>query len=61
MCVRCSDGLSGVFVDNVEQTELTVESILSTALLEVFDTVLVEHVTAQHSRERYEKEGEQAA
>ena len=49
--VQCSDRFSEVFVDDVENTELTIESIVSTALLEVFDTVLVENVTVHRSSE----------
>ena len=43
--VRCSDKYSELLVDDVEYTELTIESIVGTALLEVFDTVEVENVT----------------
>jgi hypothetical protein len=46
-------------IDDVEHTELTIESIVGTALLEVFDTVLVENVTVHHSRERNDGDGEQ--
>src|SRR2546429_3531418 len=49
--IQCSDRFSEVIVDDVEQTEMTIESILGTALLEVFDTVLVENVTVQQSSE----------
>ncbi len=63
MCIvhvrfECSDTFSEVFVGDVEQTELTIESIVGTALLEVFDTVLVENVTVQHSPERNDGDGE---
>jgi len=47
--VHCSDTFSEVFVGDEEQTELTIESIVSTALLEVFDTVQVENVTVSYS------------
>ena len=50
--VQCSDKFSEVLVGDVEYTELTIESIVGTALLEVFDTVLVENVTVQQSSER---------
>lgn len=43
--VRCSDRFSELLVDDVQDAELTVESIVGTALLEVFDTVHVEGVT----------------
>lgn len=59
MRVQCSDTFSELLVGDVEQTELTIESIVGTALLEVFDTVLVENVTVQHSRERDDGDGEQ--
>ena len=52
MRVQCSDRFSEVLISDVEQTELTIESIVGTALLEVFDTVLVEHVTVYDSPER---------
>ena len=42
--VQCSDRFSELLVDDVEPTELTIESILGTALLEVFDAVVVENV-----------------
>jgi hypothetical protein len=58
MRVQCSDRFTELLVDNVEDTELTIESIVGTALLEVFDTVLVENVTVQHSPERNDGDGE---
>jgi len=56
--VQCSDKFSEVIVSDVEQTELTIESIVGTALLEVFDTVLVENVTVHDSPERNDGDGE---
>ncbi len=50
--VQCSDTFSEVFVGETEQTELTIESIVGTALLEVFDTVLVDNVTVHPTQER---------
>jgi hypothetical protein len=47
-----------VIVSDVEQTELTIESIVGTALLELFDTVLVENVTVHDSPERNDRDGE---
>lgn len=44
MRVHCSDRFSELLVDDVECTELTIESILGTALLELFDAVVVENV-----------------
>ena len=51
MRVRCSETFSELIVDDVEYTELTIESILGTALLEVFDAVVVEDVTVRPSPE----------
>ena len=58
MRVQCSDTFSEVLVGDVVDTELTIESIVGTALLEVFDTVLVENVTVHHSPERNNEDGE---
>ena len=58
MRIQCSDRFSEVLVDDVEYTELTIESIVGTALLEVFDTVQVENVTVQHSPKRNDGDGE---
>jgi len=49
--VNCSDRFSEVLVDDAEGTELTIESLVGTALLEVFDTVHVENVTVIDSPE----------
>lgn len=49
MRVQCPDTFSEVFVGDAEQTELTIENIVATALLEVFDTVLVDNVTVHQS------------
>lgn len=43
--LQCSDRFSELLVADVQDAELTIESIVSTALLEVFDTVQVEGVT----------------
>lgn len=59
MRVQCSDKFSEVLTDDLEHTELTIESIVGTALLEVFDTVHVENVTVQHSHECDDGDGEQ--
>ena len=56
--VKCSDTLSELLVDDVEYAELAIESIVGTALLEVFDTVLVENVTVHHSSDRNGGDGE---
>lgn len=50
--VQCSERFSELFLDDVEHTELTIESLVGTALLEVFDTVLVDNVTVYDSPER---------
>lgn len=42
--VQCSDTFSELLGDDLEQTELTIESIVGAALLEIFDTVHVENV-----------------
>ncbi len=57
MRVHCSDRFSELLVDDVEHTELTIESILGTALLEVFDAVLVENVTVHPSPEDNDEDG----
>jgi hypothetical protein len=49
--VQCSDRFSELFVGDVQDVELTVESIVGTALLEVFDSVLVADVTVLDSAE----------
>ena len=59
MRVQCSDSFSEVLVGDVEHTELTIESIVGTALLEVFDIVLVENVTVNHIPERNDEDVEQ--
>lgn len=59
MRVQCSDRFSELLVGDVEHTELTIESIVGTALLEVFDTVLVENVTLHNFLERSDEDGEQ--
>lgn len=58
MRVQCSDRFSELLVGDMELTELTIESIVGTALLEVFDTVLVEDITVQHSSESDDEDGE---
>ena len=57
MRVQCSDKFSELLVDDVENAELTIESILGTALLEVFDAVLVENVTVHPSPEDNDEDG----
>lgn len=52
MRVQCSDTYSKLLAGDAEQTELTVESIVGEALLEVFDTVHVQSVLVQQSPDR---------
>ena len=59
--VHCSDKFSEVLVGKVELTEMAIESIVGTALLEVFDTVHIENVTVLHSPERNHEEEEQSS
>ena len=61
ICVRCSDTSSESHIGDGERTELIVESVLGTALLEVFDTVLIENITVQHPQKRDEEDRKQAA
>jgi uncharacterized alkaline shock family protein YloU len=64
MCIvnlrlQCSDKFSELLLGDVEHTELTIESIVGTALLEVFDVVQVENVTVQRSQRRKSGDVEQ--
>ena len=58
MRIQCSERFSEVLVGDVVDTELAIESIVGMALLEVFDTVLVENVIVHHSPERDDRDGE---
>ncbi|MDQ6660020.1 MAG: hypothetical protein M3Z24_03530 [Chloroflexota bacterium] len=58
MRVRCPDTFSEVLVDDVEHTELTIENVVGIALLELFDSILIENVTLHHSPERKNGDGE---
>lgn len=49
MRIECSDAYSEVFASDTEFTELTIECIVGTALLEVFDSVTVQNVTVKPS------------
>jgi hypothetical protein len=42
--VQCSEKFSELMIDDVRDAELTIESIVGTALLELFDTVYVDEV-----------------
>jgi len=57
MRVQCSDRFSELLVDDVEPTELTIESIVGMALLEVFNAVAVENVTVHPSPEDNDEDG----
>jgi len=56
--IRCSEPLSKALAGDVEKAELIIESLVSTALLEVFDTVLVDSVMVQQPEERNTTEKE---
>src|SRR5258706_6785862 len=58
MRVQCSDTFSELLVGDVEYAELAIESIVGIALLEGFDTVLVENVTVHQSSECNNGDGE---
>jgi hypothetical protein len=58
MRVQCSDRFSELLVGEEEQAELTIESVVGTALLEIFDTVLVENVTVYDSPEYNDEDGD---
>lgn len=47
MRIQCSDTPSELFTSDIENTELTIENIVGVALLEMFDTVLVDDVTVR--------------
>lgn len=58
MRVQCSDTFSEMITGETEQTELAIESIVGTALLEVFDSVVMENVTVHHSLENNDRDRE---
>lgn len=47
--VRCPDSFTELIMDDVENAEMAIECLVSTALLEVFDAVFVENVTIHTS------------
>jgi len=51
VCVHCPDKNSELLVDDEEQNGFIIEDIVGTALLQVFDTVLVDNVTIDYSPE----------
>ncbi len=55
--VQCSDTYSEVLSGDVEGSELTIESIVGMAFLEIFDTVLVEDVTILPSSKGNDEDG----
>ena len=59
ICVQCSEQFSELLVNDVQSSELTVESVVGTALLEIFDIVYVEDVklfTTQSATKSMEEE-----
>lgn len=56
--IRCAEPLSEALAGDVEKAELIIESIVSTALLEAFDTVLVDSVMVQQPEERKSEDKE---
>ena len=56
--VQCSEKFSELMINDVQDTELTIESIVSTALLEVFNTVFVENVILHSSSENGDQNGD---
>jgi hypothetical protein len=50
--VECSDSFSELLTDDKEHAELSIESIVGTALLELFDIVHVENVTIHFPSDR---------
>lgn len=52
--IQCPDAFSELLLDNLEDSELTIESIIGTALLEVFDAVQIEDVSVHHDTDSYE-------
>ena len=61
MRVQCSDSFSELLVGDVEHAELAIESIVGIALLEFFETVLVENVTVHHSPACNDGDGERGS
>lgn len=49
VCICLPDDYSEIPVEDVEDAEMAIESLVSTALAEVFNTVLVENVIVQNS------------
>ncbi|HZS78618.1 MAG TPA: hypothetical protein VFA41_18550 [Ktedonobacteraceae bacterium] len=54
--VECSESVIDALVGSAKRTELAVESIVSTALLDVFDTVHVKDVTVLSPQNGMEEE-----
>lgn len=49
VCICLPDDYSEFPAEDVEDAEMAIESLVSTALAEVFNTVLVENVIVQNS------------
>lgn len=56
--LNCPDTFTELPADDVMTTEMAIECIVSTALLEVFDAVFVDDVTVQPSPEDEDEYGE---
>ena len=56
--IQCSGPLSKEFSDNVVKAELFIESLISTALLDAFETVFVDGVRIQITSEEDAKDEE---
>ena len=59
--LRCPDKFSEFLGGDVEQTELMIENIVAEALLQFFDTVVVDSVTVQHVPEYSETDTVQSS
>ena len=58
MRVQCSERFSEVLAGDEAQIELTIESVVGTALLEVFDMVHVENISVLCGPGGYDDDGE---
>lgn len=58
LLVQCSDPFAEMLIRNVDHTELTIESIVSTALSDFFDVVVVDRVRIQQPVESNDEDEE---
>jgi hypothetical protein len=58
MRVQCSDTFSEVLAGDEKHIELTIESVVGTALLEVFDTIHVENILVRRGPGGYDDDGD---